>query len=925
MKNIELKWFRKTKIRLFFKMSFVVCLMLLFTGVGVTSAEIISGWETEKIVEGLIEKEACSPSIGFNVTGDGKWTLIAGYYAGAFNGFYWNGTQWIEDSSRVAGLGDIGSCSTVTVAFNVTGDGNWCLIAKNSDGNFYGYYWDGIQWIEDSSRVNGLPAISGASSLTIIDNLTGNGTWTLISGNDEGTFKGFYWNGTQWIEDSSRVAGLEDVGSRSTVTAAFNVTGDGNRDLISGNRGGTFNGFYWNGDQWVEDSSRVAGLGDVGTDSAPEMAFNVTGDESWNLISGSWYKGYHGFMYNTVDTETLSPITDVSHAHILATTANINWTYDRTWNHRVEYSTNSDLSEPRWSDWQIDTNAIDIKLWNLQPNTVYYYKAYTYVPWNHSYYVNSSIQSFTTLACSNYKIVNPGESIQDALDMICLEGGTVELAAGVHDVYDTIVIHRGNITIQGTHESEIKIHDSDKHVFYIDPDQHLENFLFKGFKVTSDFEAWRGSNTVIRASNITNITVEDILALSHASDFVRVSIKDWGSPSGTRKNIFIKNNTVRYNIIFIAYSENVHVFNNTVMDAHWSYGLDMNRDNNYVYVHDNYVKGGGNGCIKVYCSWYQYIYDNIFEGSKEGIGIIGHPTHTIVENNIIKGNMLAGILIMPQEAIIDLTIRNNRIYDNSASGILIRHFESGTPGLQREANITNNVIYNNSGDGIRMESDWVELNIRNNIIINNTGYGITNMETHPNTTLGYNNVWNNANNNYRGISAGTGDISIDPLFVDPANRDFHLKSQYGRWDGSNWVNDDVTSLCIDAGDASSDYTNEPQPNGGRINMGAYGNTIYASKSKSSGGRKMTESEIIYPNPYIKGKSLSEKIIFDNLPKEAMIRIYTVSGDLVKTIKHKDTADGGSEEWDISGITSGVYMYTIISSEGKKTGKVSIIK
>ena len=36
--------------------------------------------------------------------------------------------------------------------------------------------------------------------------------------------------------------------------------------------------------------------------------------------------------------------------------------------------------------------------------------------------------------------------------------------------------------------------------------------------------------------------------------------------------------------------------------------------------------------------------------------------------------------------------------------------------------------------------------------------------------------------------------------------------------------------CIDAGEQSSNYTNEPLFNGGRVNMGAYGNTIYASKS-----------------------------------------------------------------------------------------------
>jgi len=44
------------------------------------------------------------------------------------------------------------------------------------------------------------------------------------------------------------------------------------------------------------------------------------------------------------------------------------------------------------------------------------------------------------------------------------------------------------------------------------------------------------------------------------------------------------------------------------------------------------------------------------------------------------------------------------------------------------------------------------------------------------------------------------------------------------------VIDGITSPCIDAGDPSSPVEDEPEPNGGRINMGAYGGTAEASKS-----------------------------------------------------------------------------------------------
>lgn len=101
---------------------------------------------------------------------------------------------------------------------------------------------------------------------------------------------------------------------------------------------------------------------------------------------------------------------------------------------------------------------------------------------------------------------------------------------------------------------------------------------------------------------------------------------------------------------------------------------------------------------------------------------------------------------------------------------------------------------------------------------------------------------------------GEGNINVDPLFVKPGywadvndpniavepfdpnavwiNGDYHLKSEAGRWDpvSESWITDNVTSPCIDAGDPNSPVGDEPDPNGGRINMGAYGGTAEASKS-----------------------------------------------------------------------------------------------
>ena len=82
------------------------------------------------------------------------------------------------------------------------------------------------------------------------------------------------------------------------------------------------------------------------------------------------------------------------------------------------------------------------------------------------------------------------------------------------------------------------------------------------------------------------------------------------------------------------------------------------------------------------------------------------------------------------------------------------------------------------------------------------------------------------------LNWGQGNIDVTPCFVDPDNNDYHLMSQAGRWDSNNqlWIQDNVTSPCIDAGDPMGPIGWEPFPNGGFVNMGAYGGTPEASKT-----------------------------------------------------------------------------------------------
>jgi len=81
-----------------------------------------------------------------------------------------------------------------------------------------------------------------------------------------------------------------------------------------------------------------------------------------------------------------------------------------------------------------------------------------------------------------------------------------------------------------------------------------------------------------------------------------------------------------------------------------------------------------------------------------------------------------------------------------------------------------------------------------------------------------------------GLSGSTN--QTDPLFADLANGDYHLLSERGRYwpEHDVWVLDKVTSPCVDGGDPYDNPAKESMPNGGRIDIGAFGGTPFASMS-----------------------------------------------------------------------------------------------
>lgn len=99
---------------------------------------------------------------------------------------------------------------------------------------------------------------------------------------------------------------------------------------------------------------------------------------------------------------------------------------------------------------------------------------------------------------------------------------------------------------------------------------------------------------------------------------------------------------------------------------------------------------------------------------------------------------------------------------------------------------------------------------------------------------------------------------------------------------------------------------------------------------------------VVPNPYVVSSTLEapnlpgkfgrgeRKILFQNVPVDSKISIFTVRGDLVRVLYANGNLSDGSVAWDVKSsenldIAFGVYFYAVESSIGTKTGKIAIIK
>ena len=160
----------------------------------------------------------------------------------------------------------------------------------------------------------------------------------------------------------------------------------------------------------------------------------------------------------------------------------------------------------------------------------------------------------------------------------------------------------------------------------------------------------------------------------------------------------------------------------------------------------------------------------------------------------------------------------------------------------------------------------------------------------------------------------------------------------GKWEFTFTLPDSGDTISASEGDVFIIDTHRP--------FAADDTLIYTTNETTydnNVARGKLDSIYVVPNPYVVTNVIEQldlqnpmdrgprKIYFTNLPKECTISIYSISGDLVKTIYHSTDLDNSQEHWDLTTkdnfpLAYGVYIFHVDAPGiGEKLGRFAVIK
>jgi hypothetical protein len=120
-------------------------------------------------------------------------------------------------------------------------------------------------------------------------------------------------------------------------------------------------------------------------------------------------------------------------------------------------------------------------------------------------------------------------------------------------------------------------------------------------------------------------------------------------------------------------------------------------------------------------------------------------------------------------------------------------------------------------------------------------------------------------------------------------------------------------------------------------------TTTSSKEEVSVEKGNMDEIYVVPNPYVVSSNIEpldlqnprdrgpRRVYFANLPGKCTINIYTMAGELVRSLEHSSSIENGIEYWDLTTsdnfpVSFGMYIFHVKSENGNEsTGRFAVIK
>jgi len=402
---------------------------------------------------------------------------------------------------------------------------------------------------------------------------------------------------------------------------------------------------------------------------------------------------------------------------------------------------------------------------------------------------------------------------------------------------------------------------------------------------------------------------------------------------------------------------NVNVIGNS---ASWGGGIACRFDSNPILENVTIMNNFSESGAGMFCAESSPVLNNVLIAENEGSGFCCTDGSSPVLDNVVISKNVNGIYSENSSlALTNIVITGNDgdggacfgSYDGTDT-ILMKNFEI-TGNINEDFNgggvgvggvtmiMVNGIIADNYAfdvGGIYAES--AQLGLKNVTICDNTiddwgnvgGIGLNyyckldmtncilwNNELNEIAYMGPGCAWNIDYSNIEdGISSGTGNISINPLFADTL---YHLSEE---------------SPCIDAGNPDTTYYDIEDPDNpgfalypamGTLHndMGAYGGhgKYIFDPPQSVDDPHNLQSIVIhnYPNPFT-----SSTVIYYTLPqniREAQIEIYNIKGQKIKELSVNNNQS--SVVWNAEGLASGLYFCKLTADKKETITKMVLMR